>query len=140
MFVRLAVFANYGRYDLGSPVAPHATGHGRHPRLPRDLLLVLELDGRGPGELCDRLLRDCDSHHFALWRREAPYRLNVGASIVFGSRHERRSEAGKIITICLTTMGGLGSKLYRVVTFLEALKLLTMLTFAPQCCLPIPPF
>jgi hypothetical protein len=87
MFVRLAVFANYGRYDLGSPVAPHATGHGRHPRLPRDLLLVLELDGRGPGELCDRLLRDCDSHHFALWRREAPYRLNVGASIMFGSRH-----------------------------------------------------
>jgi len=28
-----------------------------------------------------------------------------------------------IINICLTTMGGLGSKLYRVVTFLEALKL-----------------
>jgi len=81
------------------------------------------LDGRGPGELCDRLLRDCDSHHFALWRGEAPYRLNVGASIMFGSRHERRSEAGEIITICLTTMGVLGSKFYRVVTFLEVLKL-----------------
>jgi hypothetical protein len=59
---------------------------------------------------CAIVFRDCDGDHFALGRREAPYRLNVGASIMFGSR---RSEAGEIITICLTTMGVLGSKLYK---------------------------